>query len=102
MFPRHTKEDWLIKQLQIIVGLMPLFLIALSFSSIYSYYLTISVLPDSAVSDNHKLLPLDYILAFVFAEAAFVWMALREYLQDELGITDRELFRPVLLREPEN
>jgi len=36
-------------------------------------------------------LPLNYILAFTLAEAAFVWMALKEYIQDILGITDHDL-----------
>jgi hypothetical protein len=36
-------------------------------------------------------LPLYYIFAFVLAEAAFVWMALKEYIQDVLGITDLDL-----------
>jgi hypothetical protein len=38
-----------------------------------------------------------YLGIFVAAEAAFVLMAIKEYLQDLLGLTDRELIadRPV-------
>ena len=34
-----------------------------------------------------------YVGIFVFAEAAFVFMALREYVQDLLGITDVDVIR---------
>jgi hypothetical protein len=33
-----------------------------------------------------------FVLSFVFAEAAFVWVALKEYIQDALRLEDTELF----------
>jgi hypothetical protein len=35
-----------------------------------------------------------YVAIFVSAEAAFILMALKEYLQDILGITDQQLIKP--------
>jgi hypothetical protein len=32
-----------------------------------------------------------FVLTFLFAEAAFVWLALKEYLQDVLGLEDTTL-----------
>jgi len=46
-------------------------------------------------STNHipgsNILILLYLAIFIFAESAFILMALREYLQDLLGITETEL-----------
>jgi hypothetical protein len=47
-------------------------------------------LPLAAVPHGGHMI-LFFVLAFVFAEAAFVWMALKEYLQDVLKITDEDL-----------
>jgi hypothetical protein len=37
-----------------------------------------------------------YIIAFVLAEAAFMTMAIKEYLQDLLGISERDLIYETL------
>lgn len=47
-----------------------------------------------AVPNGPKLTTL-YMLIFVFSELAFVLMALREHLQDVLGLTDEQLLRRV-------
>ena len=39
-------------------------------------------------------LTIEYLGIFVFAEAAFVMMAMREYLQDELHLEERALMEP--------
>jgi hypothetical protein len=53
-------------------------------------------LEDTAASEIPRatLLMVLYLAIFLFAEAAFVVMALREYLQDLLGISDEVLLRP--------
>jgi hypothetical protein len=39
------------------------------------------------------MLMVSYLLCFLLAEAAFILMAMREYLQDILGITEFELIK---------
>jgi hypothetical protein len=54
-----------------------------------------AILEQTAVSDVPRatLLIVLYLAIFLCAEAAFVMMALREYLQDLLGISEQELLR---------
>ena len=54
------------------------------------------ILTETAASDIPRaaLLIVLYLAIFLFAEAAFVVMALREYMQDILGISDRDLVGP--------
>lgn len=47
--------------------------------------------------EHEGVILISYIGIFLFAELAFIIMATREYLQDLLGITDRQLIEP----EPE-
>src|SRR5919112_1148057 len=117
MFPevrgRAAKNVTLSK---IIVGLSPFFLIVLSLVSVLAYHRVLSdsisnkrklyELPPSEVSDSVILeksfesqtpeapaLMMYYLAIFMTAEAAFVLMAIREYLQDLLKLTEIELIR---------
>lgn len=119
MFPLHARRGRLLQALRAspgqmyvwgafwrrLWGLVPLACICGSFyfaSIYYGYYVLITdylahKAPDErtdikVTGDTYKL-PLFYILSFVLAEAAFVWMALKEYLQDVLGLTDKELIQ---------
>jgi hypothetical protein len=62
--------------------------------SIYGYS-TKAILEDTDPTriPDEGLLSVWYVGIFVTAEAAFILMALREYIQDLLGITDNELIR---------
>lgn len=93
---------------------LPLILIALSLASIFVYHFQLDgsiqdsvdrllavgvthsaaqVLKDTEASDIPRATTLIvlYLCMFLFAEAAFVVMALREYLQDVLSISETEL-----------
>jgi hypothetical protein len=83
----------------------PLILVASSFLCAAQYYacfeelmrgLKDSYVDQLALADikNGGWLICYFVLAFIFAEAAFVWMALKEYIQDILGITDLQLLAP--------
>jgi hypothetical protein len=89
---------------QISLASLPLLLILLSFTSVmtYHYYLTQSlsgsanpaaVLKDTTFNDIRYGLQLtaSYLGIFITAEAAFILMAIKEYLQDMLGLNDMEI-----------
>jgi hypothetical protein len=98
------------------VALLPLGLIAASFASLVLYLWLLhnsvnaldarhyfDVVPEGTITNkllsvvplseipSSPLLLLSQLGFFVFAEAAFIVMALREYTQDLLGISDRKL-----------
>lgn len=54
---------------------------------------TSEVLADTDLTriPHGALLVVLYLFVFVFAEGAFILMALREYLQDVLGVTDKQI-----------
>jgi hypothetical protein len=54
---------------------------------------TSEVLADTDLTGvpHGALLVVLYLFVFVFAEGAFILMALREYLQDVLGVTDKQI-----------
>jgi hypothetical protein len=95
---------------EMLVGSLPLVLIGVAFAAVMWYrYLLIGVvqkagspgtlaLADSTpdqVSDIAQIhLMAAYLAIFIAAEAAFVLMAIKEYLQDYLGLEDRDLITP--------
>jgi len=116
MFPGHARRGELMDVMQPnrklgyvlsqtwdrAVSLVPLVLIVGSFFCAGQYYLhLIASINDIARDAQPRLqfqeipdggsLIMFFVLAFVFAEAAFVWMALKEYLQDTLKLTDTDL-----------
>jgi hypothetical protein len=120
MFPRHARRGRLVAILnpppalaymltafwQRMWGLVPLICICGSFYCACVYYFnyywfskfvaelaTEGKVIEGGSIDFIARLPLYYILAFVLAEAAFVWMALKEYIQDVLGLSDRDLIQ---------
>jgi hypothetical protein len=93
---------------------LPLLLILLSLGSTFVYHAQLNesirdhalelasvgisasaskILKDTVASDIPRAVILIalYLGIFLFAEAAFVTMALREYLQDLLGVSERDL-----------
>jgi hypothetical protein len=89
---------------------LPLLLIVLSLASLFAYLFMLEQSADVAGQSiaaelreaefgeirQAPLLMGLLIMFFVLAEAAFIVMALREYTQDLLGITDRELISTFL------
>jgi len=120
-YSRHSIARWMFRNvlgagwgLTRTMSLLPLILICFSLVSagLYYFFLTNSLrqirveLHDSpSVTDyllknvplanipNGLQLIVAYLLCFIFAEAAFILMAVREYLQDVLGITEHELVK---------
>jgi hypothetical protein len=89
-----VRGQWVAIMQQIIIVGIPLLLIACCFffsATYYDRFYTNHILNVQLNGMSPPDLILDYILAFVFAEAAFVWMALKEYIQNELGIAEYEL-----------
>lgn len=97
-----------------IAAWLPLFLILLSLGSTFSYHAQLNasigeranvlisvgitapaskILTDTEASNIPRatILIVLYLGIFLFAEAAFVAMALREYLQDVLGVSEQDL-----------
>jgi hypothetical protein len=118
-YSRHSIARWMFRDvlgfgwgLTRTMCILPVVLICLSFVStgLYYYFLTNSLrqvqvelhqevnltdyilkrIPPAHIPNGLQLM-LAYLLCFIFAEAAFILMAVREYLQDVLGITDVEL-----------
>jgi len=107
-----------------LINSLPIICILGAFSSTYAYhyYLTASVSlmrdrwfdmgrPLQLLLDNAELdwIPLGtvlmilYIAIFVFAEASFILMAIKEYLQDLMGYTEKQLiFAPYQMKKIEN
>jgi hypothetical protein len=88
----------------LVVKYLPFLLIALAFVSALTYrallMMSLGLTKDSTVALRETRpigIPLGdglfvlYLFIFIFAETAFVLMAMREYLQDVLSLTDREL-----------
>jgi hypothetical protein len=112
MFPLHARHGRFVQTLGVspglayqlsavwrrLWGLVPLACICGSFYMASEYYFRYWAVHsmtnlEEAQAEVITPLPLYYILAFVLAEAAFVWMALKEYLQDVLGLSDKELIQ---------
>ena len=85
-----------------------LILLAFTFTLVYHYYLneSIGVVKSRFTSINTEellsqapvdqipyatTLTLSYLAIFIMAEAAFILMAIKEYIQDLLGVTDIEI-----------
>ena len=111
MFPEEHDISARIRAL--LVGLAPAVLIIMSLGCVFNYHriLSTSALKlglYNSTSSMPEILPkvqlweipygealiLWYLGIFVFAEAAFIMMALREYLQDLLMIQEMELIYP--------
>jgi len=120
-FSRHAIARWMFRDvldegwgLTRTMSILPLILILLSltFAGLYYYVMTISLrgihLETSSITDTTAyvlnkiplafipdglMLMISYLLCFLLAEAAFILMAIREYLQDLLGITELELIK---------
>jgi hypothetical protein len=83
------------------VNLAPLALIASSFWCASQYYIHFIASQNAGfrLADNAPLKDIPeggaliffFVMAFVLAEAAFVWMALKEYIQDVLRLSDEDL-----------
>jgi hypothetical protein len=112
MFPeffRKRDQDASVKEVgrrmwNTVVSVLPLMLIFGCFCAVYLYHteLVFSLRMTSPSSKflqeadlqsipNQWDLMLDYLLIFLTAECAFALMALKEYLQDLLGLSDLEI-----------
>jgi len=95
-----------------LVAILPFFFLALTLISIFFYHLTLQrslaelrslgvVSPTRVILDSADVSDIPYALAlsisylgiFVFAEAAFLLTAVREYLQDALHLDELALLR---------
>lgn len=115
-YSRHSFARWMFRDVRNVqVRLLPLLLIFVSLGSAFGYHaaLTASVqeveqawiaggVPDYSTSvilektdtlhiPHSTALFVLYLLIFLSAEAAFIVMALREYLQDVMGLDDLKL-----------
>lgn len=104
MFPEHFTELGFVlprwaRIARSLIRSLPFFLIALCLGSVLSYH---SLLGTATTNDfemarpsplGSSLLMLLYLSIFLTAEAAFIMMAVKEYLQDLVGLTEMDLIR---------
>lgn len=117
---RHALARWMFSPTagSRVIKLLPLFLIAASLACVFGYHAMIEdairtmqgvlfvrgvsegitseeILKNTDYLEIPHAVPLVslYLGIFLTAEAAFVLMALREYLQDLIGLEERELLR---------
>jgi hypothetical protein len=113
---RHTLARWMFARhgehfgVRFWVSVLPLLLVCCSFTSAIAYHYALAGSLDALAAAGARLpssvllskvdareipgsgkLISSYLGMFIFAESAFVLMALREYLQDTLKLEEREL-----------
>jgi len=90
--------------IRIFITYLPLIFIALSLFCIFEYHQIFNVSIATALigKDNESQVRLEnipygtllmvlYIGVFISTEASFILMAIKEYIQDELGLTEKDL-----------